>query len=261
MNHTSTLRSTGGSQAPRSRPRDRKRLFYIGTACVMLIAVLIGFRHFFLQGAAHPGRELTPKIRSLIIVHGISMTGWVILFLVQSFLIAARRHRLHMRLGWFAVVLAALILVSGFWFNLASFRLAPPDFVLWTLTMKQFMVLGFYTLLMFAAFVGVGVLYRRRPEIHRPMMLLATLSTMTPAIARIDALNAVYQGTVLERIFGPSLGMLVLGAAFCLMKWCIGRTVDRWYAIGYCVLAATQLLTIQFARTRAWDQFASFLLR
>jgi hypothetical protein len=127
--------------------------------------------------------------------------------------------------------------------------------------MKQFMVLGFYTLLMFGAFVGVGVLYRRRPEIHRPMMLLATLSTMTPAIARIDALNAVYQGTVLERIFGPSLGMLVLGAAFCLMKWCIGRTVDRWYAIGYCVLAATQLLTIQFARTRAWDQFASFLLR
>ena len=166
-----------------------------------------------------------------------------------------------MRLGWLAVALATLILISGFWFNLASFRLAPPEFVLWTLTMKQFMVLGFYTLLIFAAFVAVGVLFRRRPEIHRPMMLLATLSTMTPAIARIDALNALYQGTTVETIFGPSLGMLILGAAFCLMKWCIAKTVDRCYVIGYGVLASTQLLTIQFARTRAWDQIASFLLR
>ena len=127
--------------------------------------------------------------------------------------------------------------------------------------MKQFMLLGFYTLFMFAAFVAVGIWYRRRPEIHRPMMLLATLSTMAPAIARIDALNALYQGTVLERIFGPSLGMLILGAAFCFVKWCVARTIDRWYVIGYGVLASTQLLTIQFARTRAWDQFASFLLR
>jgi hypothetical protein len=227
----------------------------------MLIAVLIGFRHFFFQGAAHPGRELTPKIRTLVIVHGISMTGWVLVFLVQSFLIAARRQRVHMRLGWVTVVLAGLILVSGLWFNLASFRLAPPEFILWALTMKQFMILGFYTLLMFATFVGVGVWYRKRPEIHRPMMLLATLSTMTPAIARIDALNVLYQGTFLERIFGPSLGMLILGAAFCLMNWCVAKTVDRWYVVGYSVLASTQLLTIQFARTRAWDQFASFLLR
>jgi hypothetical protein len=207
--------------AARSWSRNRTHLFYTGAACVMLIAVLIGFRHFFLQGMAHPGREITPQIRTLIVVHGISMAGWVLVFLVQSLLIATRRYRRHMMLGRIAAVLASFILVSGLWFNLASFRLAPPEFILWALTMKQFMVLGFYTLLIFAAFVGVGVLYRRRPEIHRPMMLLATLSTMTPAIARIDALNALYQGTVLERIFGPSLGMLILGAAFCLMNWCV----------------------------------------
>jgi hypothetical protein len=227
----------------------------------MLIAVLIGFRHFFLQGTAHPGRELTPNIRALIIVHGISMTGWVLVFLVQSLLIATRRHRVHMRLGRIAFVLAAFILVSGLWFNLASFRLAPPDFILWTLTMKQFMLLGFYTLFMFAAFVAVGIWYRRKPEIHRPMMLLATVSTLAPAIARIDTLNALYQGTVVESIFGPSLGMLIVGATFFFLKWWVAGTIDRWYAIGYGVLASTQLSMIQFARTRVWDQVASFLLR
>ena len=56
----------------------------------MLIAVLVGFRHFFLQGRAHPGRELTPPIRSLIMVHGAVMTGWVLTFLIQTILIATR---------------------------------------------------------------------------------------------------------------------------------------------------------------------------
>jgi hypothetical protein len=229
----------------------------------MLMAVLMGFRHFFFQGQAHPGRELTPPIRTLIIVHGISLSAWVLMFLVQSALIATGKRRVHMMLGRIAAVLAAFILVSGLWFNLASFRLAPPAFVLWTLTMKQFMVLGFYTLLMFAGFVSVGLWYRRRPEIHRPMMLLATLSIMTPAIARIDAVSALYQGTVMERIFGPSLGMLVLGAAFgVLLQWSrAAATGRRWYVIGYGVLAATQLLIIGFARTSVWDQFATFLLR
>jgi hypothetical protein len=261
MTHTSTVSSTGHVQAGRSPSQDWTRLFYVGAAGVMLILVVIGFRHFFLHGSAHPGRELTPSIRALIIVHGVSMTGWVLAFLVQSLLIATRRRRIHMKLGPIAVVLAAFILVSGLWFNVASFRLAPPDFILWTLTMRQFMVLGFYTLFMFATFFAVGIWYRRQPEIHRPMMLLATVSTMAPAIARIDVVNALYQGTVMEGLFGPSLGMLILGATFFVVKWFVTRTIDRWYAIGYAVLASTQLLTIQFARTRVWDELARVLLR
>jgi hypothetical protein len=146
----------------------------------MLVAVLIGFRHFFFQGQAHPGREITPPIRTLIIVHGISLSAGVVMFLVQSVLIATGKRRVHMLLGRVAAVLAAFILVSGLWFNLASFRLAPPAFVLWTLTMKQFMVLGFYTLLMFACFVSVGVWYRRRPEIHRPIMLVESRNSCSP---------------------------------------------------------------------------------
>lgn len=260
MNHTSTLVSSGGAQA-RSYSRTRAQWFYLGAAFIMLTAVLVGFRQFFLQGRAASGRELTPEIRTWVIVHGISMVGWVLVFLVQSFLIAAKRRRAHIRLGSIAAVLAAFIFISGLWFNLASFRLAPQEFILWALTMKQFMLIGFYTLFMFAAFTVVGIISRKRPEIHRPMMLLATLSTMAPAIARIESLNVLYQGTALEGIFGPSLGMLMLGALFLVVQWYLCKTIDRAYAIGYGVLAFMQLLVIQFARTAMWDRFASFLLR
>lgn len=259
MNHSSTFVPTEGARV-RSRSRDWRHWYYTGAACLMLIAVLIGFQQFFLRGRAYPGQELTPQIRAAIIVHGVCMTGWVLIFLIQTVLIATRRTRTHMLLGRIAAVLAAFIVGSGFWFIWASFRLKQPQFVLFALTMKQFMFESFYTLLMFAAFVVLGIWYRRKPKIHRSMMLLATLSTMAPAIARIGPLNVLYQGTVLERVFGPSLGMLVLGATFFLVKWGLSRTIDRPYAIGYGVLASTQLLTIQFARTAMWDQFASSLL-
>jgi len=226
----------------------------------MLAAVLVGFQQFFLQGRAYPGQELTPQIRTVVIVHGTCMTAWVLSFLIQTILIGTRRYRLHMVLGRIAALLAAFILVSGFWFVLASFRLKPPQFVLFALTMKQFTFVSFYTLLMFAGFLAVGIQYRRKPTIHRPMMLLATLSIMAPAIGRIGALNALYQETVLESVFGPSLGMLVLGAIFLVANWCLSRSIDRPYAIGYGVLAFTQLLAIQFARTAIRDRFAGFLL-
>jgi hypothetical protein len=259
MNHTSTLVS-GNRARPQSRSRDLTHWYYTGAASVMLLAVLIGFQHFFLQGRAYQGRELTPQIRTLVIVHGACMTGWMLTFLIQTILIATRRYRPHMLLGRIAAVFAAFILVSGFWFVLDSIRLKPPQLVVFALTMRQFLLLDFYGLLVFAAFVVVGVWYRRRPRIHRPMMLLATVSIMAPAIGRIDALNALYQGTVLERVLGPYLGMLVLGAIFLLVRWRLSGTIDRAYAIGYGVLASTNLLTIQFARTATWDRFARFLL-
>jgi hypothetical protein len=260
MNPSSTLVLTDSMRA-RTRSRDWTDWYYTGAAVVMLIAVLLGFQQFFLAGRAYPGQELTPQIQTVIIVHGACMTAWVLGFLIQTSLIATGRYRTHMLLGRIAAVLAAFILVSGFWFVLASFRLKPPQFIVFALTMKQFMLVSFYTLLIFAAFVVVGIWYRRRPKIHRPMMLLATVSTMAPAIGRIGALNALYQGTVLERIFGPSLGMLVLGGTFLLVKWVLSRTIDRPYAIGYAVLAFTQLLTIQLARTAMWDRLATLLLR
>jgi uncharacterized membrane protein YozB (DUF420 family) len=33
----------------------------------------------------------------------------------------------------------------------------------------------------FGVLAGIGLIYRRRPEIHRPMMLLATLFVAAPA--------------------------------------------------------------------------------
>jgi hypothetical protein len=58
-----------------------------------------------------------------------AMTAWVILFLVQTLLIPARKLRLHMKLGWVAVAVALVISVSGFMVAVQSVRPVPADVV------------------------------------------------------------------------------------------------------------------------------------
>ncbi len=262
MNHNTTL-STAGDIQTGSSIQDRTRLFYVGVSCVMLLVMLIGFQDFVLRGGkAYPGaREIAPSIRNLVIFHGASMIGWMLLFLGQSLLIATGRRRLHMAMGPAAIALAVCILVSGSLVNVESTRLADPERQLFGVTNKQFMALGFAILFVFVAMMGAGLYWRRRPEIHRPMMLLATLGPLTAAIGRIDAVIRLYEGTALERVFADSLGMLVLGAIFFFVKWWMTRKPDKWYLIGYGALVLANLAAVQIARTAAWDRVATFLLR
>jgi hypothetical protein len=39
-------------------------------------------------------------LTTLVFVHGAAMTIWLMLFLVQSLLVPARKLRIHMKLGW-----------------------------------------------------------------------------------------------------------------------------------------------------------------
>jgi hypothetical protein len=239
----------------------RARLFYSGTAAMLLALMLLGFQQFYLHGRAYPDRELSPPIRTLIILHGMGMSAWVLLFFVQPLLILAGNRRVHMLFGRIGAVLAACVLVLGLRLAIESTLVNPPDLKIWGLTPKQFLAVPVINIAIFAGFVALGVWKRRRPEVHRPMMLLATLAAVPAAVSRIDAITALYQGTVWEAIFGPFFGTLVLGAFFLALKWLLTRFLDRWLAIGYAGFVVASALIMQLATTGAWDRFASLLLR
>ncbi|EIC28899.1 hypothetical protein Metal_1081 [Methylomicrobium album BG8] len=149
--------------------------------------MLLGFQHFYLQGKAYPGRELAPPIRTLLILHGIGMSAWILLFLVQPLLIMTGNRRIHRMLGRIGAGLAACIAILGFRLGIEATLISPSELRIWGLSPKQFMAVPIVSILIFAGFVGIGVWQRRRPEVHRPMMLLASLAAMSAAVSRIDA--------------------------------------------------------------------------
>ena len=116
-------------QPPAKGPatHNRARLFYSGTAALLLILAFLGFQQFYLHGKAYPGRELTPAIRTLVILHGIATSAWMLLFIVQPLLVVTGNRRVHVVLGRFGTVLAGCIVLLGLQVAIASARITPPE--------------------------------------------------------------------------------------------------------------------------------------
>ncbi|XVJ58409.1 MAG: hypothetical protein HEQ23_03015 [Tepidisphaera sp.] len=236
------------------------RYFYSGAAALMLVLAFIGFNRFYLEGGAYPNRPITPPIKWVVIAHGVSMTLWLVLLIVQPVLIVGRKHAWHMLMGKIGAVLAALILVLGIWVAVRSASVTPAEMKIWGLSPREFMSVPFISAWIFAGFVALDVYYRKKPQAHRPMMLLATLSAMSAAISRIDPLNALYAGTVWERVFGPFFWTLVLGVVLVAIRCAITRSVDRWFAGGMAALIALNAGIVAIGPTPAWAAFARLLL-
>lgn len=239
---------------------DRIRYFYTAAAALLLLLVFVGFQDFYLHGQAYPGRPLTPPIRTVLVVHGIAMTAWVLLLFTQTLLIAKRKHAWHMALGRAGAVLAAVIVVSGLTVAIRAAKVNPPEMKLWSLGPRQFLAVPFVTMLIFAAYVAIAVWKRRRPAVHRPLMLLATLGAVSAATDRIASLGDLYRHTVLGTVFGPFFIPLAIAGLLLVVKGALTRSLDRWFAVGYLVLVLADAGTMRVATTHAWDSFAGLLL-
>ena len=258
MNPAPTV-SIGEALARSSSRSNPARLLYATFAVLLLVATVLGFQQFYLHGRAYPGREILPPARLLIVAHGVAMSCWIILFLVQSLLIVGGNRRLHMAMGKVGAVLAAGVVALGLRVPIEVTRLGP-EFPLWGLTRRQFMAIPIFSILIFGVFVAIGVWNRRRPEIHRPMMLLATMAIVAAATDRITAIHVLYGESLWGRIFGPFFPVLVIGAAFLMLKWLLTRSFDRAYATGYAALTVACAMIMWVAPTHIWVQFASFLV-
>lgn len=238
--------------------QNTERILYAVAGSFLFVLMLVGFQQFYLHGKAFPGHPIFPPLKGLIIAHGIAMTCWMTLFLVQTLLIVSNNVRTHMILGFFGIAVAASVVVFGSWAAVATTRL-EPELVRNGLNRKQFMIVPLTDMLKFGTLVTIAVLNRHRAEVHRPMMLLATLTMISAATGRIPTIQNLYAATVWAQWFGAFFPKLVIGAAFLLVKTLVTRRFDRWFAGGLAVLAVVSLLTWQIAPTAAWERVANFL--
>ena len=188
---TGTIEPTRAATITRTRPVKVDRWFYAGAAVFMLVLSAAGFGPSFVEQAK---RTAPPTM--LVIAHGVLATMWLLLFLTQAILIATRRTAAHRRVGNAGPVIAAVMIVLGYLtvieFTRRGYDLSgdlqraplPPGFP--PPTREEF-VAGMLAPL--AAFVNFGILaaaglwFRRRPEVHKRLMLLALVSlALTPLI-------------------------------------------------------------------------------
>ena len=153
------------------------RFFYVGMAAAMAVTVLVGFGPTYF---ARPLFQSTP-LSLLAHVHGVLFVAWIVLLLAQTSLVAGRRTDLHRRLGVAGVALALAMVPAGTLLAIDSAKRGLSPGALDPLT---FLAVPLGALVMFAGFLAAALWTRRRPETHKRLMLLATISIITPAIAR-----------------------------------------------------------------------------
>lgn len=220
-------------------------LFYVVAASVMLIFTAGGFRNFYLHGRA-PWGSMTAQIIPLIVAHGLAMSGWVILFLLQGILILTGRRRLHLVIGPLGGVLAAAIVILGTTVAPLSVRFSPQLYASLG-GPRPFLATMFVQMLSFGTFVGLGLVFRRRPEIHRPMMLLATVVIQSGALGRFPYIEYL-AGFPPLHVWGP---VLLLGGLLFVLQWGMSRSPNRWHLIGYAGLVTASFLSVGGAAPRS----------
>jgi hypothetical protein len=235
------------------------RGFYSFASLVLLALTLLGFYKFYLHGQAHPGRPLTPPIRGVLIAHGLVMSAWIVLAVVQPLLIAGRSKRAHRLFGRVGGVLAIAVVVLGVWVAIAATRVNPPDLTLFGLTGRQFTMVPMIAVTLFAVFVASGIVLRKQPAMHKPMMFLATLTAISASVGRIDVMNTPFAGTSFEYHLSAFTPVVLLGAALLGFKWAIDRRLDRWFAIGLAWMTVAFFVATHVARTALWDSFVQWL--
>lgn len=235
------------------------RYFYFIISVMLFVFMFWGFQLFYTRGQAYPGRPIAPPAKAVIVAHGIAMTLWMVLYMVQPWLIARRSHKLHMKVGMFGAGLAALIVVLGIFTAIQAAKAAPPEAMIWGLDYPHFLAIPFFAILAFGGFVSVAVWKKRKPAIHRASMLMATLCALTAALNRIDVFNNWYIGTTLDTIFGPFLIAVLIGGIVLLSKLAFTRKLDRDYVIAYIAMIAILTFTWQIAPTDAWLTVSNIL--
>jgi hypothetical protein len=230
-------------------PAARDRRFFTTVAAIIAAVVLVGFGPtFYLRPMFNPA---TP-MRTVYYVHGAIFTVWVALFVTQAVLVSARRLDLHKKLGLAGVVLAVLMVVTGYAAAVTSARHGfrgeglPPPLV--------FFAVPFFDLLVFSTLAAAGFWMRRSPVAHKRLMLLSMVSILTAAIARLPYVLPL--GPL--AFFG--LTDLFVVALALHDRASLGRVhpTTLWGGVW---LVASQIGRLVISGTAAWLAFATWLTR
>jgi hypothetical protein len=226
-------------------------MFYSGMAIAMAITAFIGFaptfylRFYFHALTISGARSLSPLAQ----LHGALFTTWILLFIMQTALIAKHKVAMHRRLGIAGVLLAAVMTVVGATtaIKAAARGSAPPG-----ADPLSFLAIPMVDMLLFSTFVASAFLLRRNREAHKRLMLLAYISIIVAAVARLPGVFPL----------GP-LGFFGLGYIFLLIAviYDLGsrHRVHRAYIWGGALMVASVPLRLALSGTATWRAIAQFL--
>src|SRR5258708_28712561 len=186
--------------------RLRARRFYLFVTILTAAIVFARFaRTFFLNGFF-----AKLHLPSLFILHGVVFSSWLVLLVTQSALVSAKQIRIHQKLGYASIAIVVSMFTLGWIMSVQAAQRGftppggPPPL--------SFLAFQIFHLILFSSLVTAGFLLRDRPETHKRLMIVATVSILTPALARIFLLFNAH--LIIFKALGVQLAILLICMAY-----------------------------------------------
>ena len=241
----STVATAEPSVSP-GRRVGRGRWFFIAVAVAAAVTIFFGFAPTYYLKPLYG----TQALSGLLHLHGALFTSWIVLLVAQVSLVAARRTDVHRRLGVAGGVLAGVMTVLAY---LVSVDAARRGSTIPGMSPAAFLAIPLATVVVFPSLVGAALWFRRRPDIHKRLMIISTAELLPAGIGRLPAMaNAGPLG-----FFGGADLLVVLTAVYDLAV--LGR-VHRATLWGGLFLIGSQVVRVLVTGTAGWSSFAGWLV-
>ena len=178
----STAAASAGTLAS-GRRLLRKSPFFTLLGLLMLLLAIGGFWPQYFSAVTGRTPEASTQFW-LIHVHAALFTAWLLLYISQATLIMTGRARIHLKMGpWLAAYGFAIAAVGLYAAALLAHRLGARqnDFE----AAAAFVFFPVIDMVYFAGFLAAAVAYRKRPDIHKRAMFLATFSIAVVGLGRL----------------------------------------------------------------------------
>lgn len=229
--------------------------FYTWVAVGIFMVIFAGFARTYYLKALFGTRALP----LLLHLHGLIFTLWFTLFFIQVRLVARHRVDLHRRLGVVGAVLAPLAacvaIAVSFHAGRRSYMANPGSLAM---NLRP-LALDFGSSLTFVALVAVGLYFRRRGEIHKRVMVLASCALLLPAVGRfleLVPLRFLHAGGLWEMVAFTEITPIV-----CIVYDTVKhRRLHPGFAWGGLGLLSSLPVFMVIGSTRTWLNLITSLL-
>jgi hypothetical protein len=224
--------------------------FYFFFGWLVAAIVVYGFAHTITPRLLHP-----PIPRPLILwVHATVFFAWIGLFIVQTSLVRSRNVRWHRTFGVAILILGAALALIGVATSLAMSRFDIAHGLHDPVFLAAFLSIPFNDMVLFSGALAAAFWWRKRPDVHRRLMLVATCLLTPAAFSRFPF--------VMAQAFHGYVGVDVLIAVGCTHDLVVHRRVHSAYTLSLPAVLLGQVIAtwLFLGRPDWWIEFAQRLL-
>jgi hypothetical protein len=230
----------------------RARYFYFNMSLACLAVAFVGFAPTYWMPLAE--RKFSAPL--VVHFHGILFFSWTVYVVFQTWLAASGQTARHRSVGMIGVSLATAMTIAGFLVAIAFMKmmagLGQTDVGL------AFSVVPLLGILFFAIVFVLAMVNVRRPEVHKRLILLASISILDAAVARWF-IFFFGQPTMLVAILAAMVAYLLLVVPI-MFDWRTRGRPHPVYLYGGLAMVVLKILNWPISATAAWHAFAGGIL-